>query len=352
MLSTGCRPSTAAPQASLQPRASVTFLGFTNDGSGTQLASFAITNRSQIAVVREPKFLICGPRPPYGWAPISGGLLPGGRVLDVGASEIVTIKPPATQTAWRVTFYICNDFGIKRQIRATRRFLRLPSKYVTATYQADSGRIEGQPESDLQRVATLAAISNAVKVASGLRVGMPGPDVSKYMREHGKTQTDVRFISLDRDRTMTCPYPLTGTATLMLEMHSTNAPFGLFGWRDPVLDRAHIQYQGVDIISVTLTNGTVPGIPAKFAKTGDKTTLTPEQAGSLAQQLANERAQTLYNCQPFYKVQPARLADSHWSWHQLQGQAKGDMEAKVEFKQDGAEPNVSVMRLESLPDIP
>ncbi len=158
LLSTACRPSAPAPPVSLQPHASVTFLGYTNDASGIRLASFAVTNQSQIAVVREAKYLICGEMPLRGWAPMSGGLLPRGRVLKVGSSEIVSIKPPVTQTAWRVTFYIRNDFGMKRLIRATQRFLGRPSKYPSITYGADSPRIESQLQSDFQRLAKDAGL--------------------------------------------------------------------------------------------------------------------------------------------------------------------------------------------------
>ena len=77
--------------------------------------------------------------------------------------------------------------------------------------------------------------------------------------------------------------------------------------------------------------------------------LTSEQAGSLAQELANEKAQSLYHCQPFQRAQPAQFIEGHWTWHQIQGQGKGDVEAQVEFKANGADPKVSVMRLESVP---
>jgi hypothetical protein len=102
--------------------------------------------------------------------------------------------------------------------------------------------------------SNLVTISNAVKLASGLRVGMPQADVQKYMQDHGMTQTNVYSISLDRGRTLTYPYPLAAGASLMLDMHCTNAPPGLFGWKDPVLDRAYIQSQGANIISIALTN--------------------------------------------------------------------------------------------------
>lgn len=103
--------------------------------------------------------------------------------------------------------------------------------------------------------SNLMSISNAVKIASGLRVGMLGTDVTKYMAGHGMLQSNIYSVSVDRGRTLTCPYPLAGTFSLMLEMHCTSAPPGLFGWSNPVLDRAYIQSQGTNVISITLTNG-------------------------------------------------------------------------------------------------
>jgi hypothetical protein len=85
---------------------------------------------------------------------------------------------------------------------------------------------------------------------------MAGADVWKYMQDHGTVQTNIYFISLDRGRTMACPYPLEGGATLMLDMHCTKGPAqGLFGWSDPVFDRAYIQCPGAEPISITPSNG-------------------------------------------------------------------------------------------------
>src|ERR1035437_2678403 len=81
-------------------------------------------------------------------------------------------------------------------------------------------------------------------------------------------------------------------------------------------------------------------------------TLTADQAGSLAQQLANEKAQVLYNCQPFHGGPPARFVGGHWAWHHLQARGQGDMESTVEFKANGAEPRVTVVLLESRPRLP
>jgi len=106
----------------------------------------------------------------------------------------------------------------------------------------------------------LVSISNGVRIASGLLVGMSAPDVQKYMHEHGMTNefeglTNMFSISLDRGRTLISPYPLAGGATLMLQMHCTKPPpSGLFGWSHPVLDGARIQGQGDKVTPIALTN--------------------------------------------------------------------------------------------------
>ena len=104
--------------------------------------------------------------------------------------------------------------------------------------------------------SNLVTISNAVKIASGLRVGMSKIDVDKYMRDHGMSQTNVYSISLDRGRTLDCPYPLACSATsLVLAMECSQPPTsGLFSWKNPLLKGAYIQSQGANIIFSTLTN--------------------------------------------------------------------------------------------------
>jgi hypothetical protein len=77
------------------------------------------------------------------------------------------------------------------------------------------------------------------------------------------------------------------------------------------------------------------------------TTLTAEQAGTLARQLANAKAQALFNSQPFRGGPPAQLVRGHWIWHDLRGQGSGDIEASVEFAVDGTNPDVSVTRLDN-----
>lgn len=77
------------------------------------------------------------------------------------------------------------------------------------------------------------------------------------------------------------------------------------------------------------------------------TPLTADQAGALAQQLANGKAQALFHCQPFHDGPPARFVQGHWTWHRLQAQGQGDLEATVEFEANGAKPKISVEQLDS-----
>lgn len=104
--------------------------------------------------------------------------------------------------------------------------------------------------------SNLVSISNAVKVAAGLDVGMTWADTDNHMQQHGMMQTNVFWMSLDRGRTMSRAYPLAGVGTsLMLEFECSQPPkSGLFGWKNPLLKRAYIQSQGDNIMSITLTN--------------------------------------------------------------------------------------------------
>ena len=129
-------------RAASSPNASVNFLGYTNDASGARLARFAVTNLSDIAVARSPKCLVCVAAPVGGWMPHSGVLLAAGSVLGVGASEIITIKPPTTLSPWRVSLYVSDEVGLawagKRFINAALHLIGRPGRYGAATRQVDS----------------------------------------------------------------------------------------------------------------------------------------------------------------------------------------------------------------------
>jgi len=77
------------------------------------------------------------------------------------------------------------------------------------------------------------------------------------------------------------------------------------------------------------------------------TRLTAAQAGALAHKLANDRAQVLYQCQPFRADSPAEFVEGRWVWHNLRGQGRGDLEATVELTEDGSKSSVLVRRLDS-----
>jgi hypothetical protein len=76
-------------------------------------------------------------------------------------------------------------------------------------------------------------------------------------------------------------------------------------------------------------------------------TLTSRQATDLAQNLANDKAETLYNCRPFLNSPSAQLVEGFWIWRETRGQGQVDLEAEVKFAKDGGNPSVSVVLLDS-----
>src|SRR4051812_43676748 len=62
------------------PKISVTLLGYTNDATGSQLATFAVTNLSQTAVIREAGYWIQSPGTvPQNGSNISWNLFTAGK---------------------------------------------------------------------------------------------------------------------------------------------------------------------------------------------------------------------------------------------------------------------------------
>jgi hypothetical protein len=70
--------------------------------------------------------------------------------------------------------------------------------------------------------------------------------------------------------------------------------------------------------------------------THPKAAITAEQAGTIAMQLANDKAFSLYHCRPFQGGQPARFETGHWIWFTRQGFGHADFEAQVELAANGA----------------
>ena len=76
-------------------------------------------------------------------------------------------------------------------------------------------------------------------------------------------------------------------------------------------------------------------------------TLNVEEASRLAQQLANQRAQILFQLQPFRNGPQARFTAGRWEWRDQRGYGHGDMEARVSFDPNGSRPDVEVLLLDS-----
>jgi hypothetical protein len=75
--------------------------------------------------------------------------------------------------------------------------------------------------------------------------------------------------------------------------------------------------------------------------------LTAEQAQRISVQLANDKASTLYHCQPFGSGQPAHFAQGRWVWADRQGYGNGDIEAAVELAANGSTNDVDLKLLDS-----
>ncbi len=93
------------------------------------------------------------------------------------------------------------------------------------------------------------------------------------------------------------------------------------------------------IISIALL---VAGCASKPATRPE---LTMAEAGILAQQLANIKAQSIYQCSPFNRTVLAQWVPEGWYWHDRRGWGTSDYEATVKLASDGTKPEVTVVRL-------
>ena len=75
--------------------------------------------------------------------------------------------------------------------------------------------------------------------------------------------------------------------------------------------------------------------------------LTTEQATTIAMRLANDKASTLYQHQPFVAGQPAQFVAGHWLWVARQGFGHGDIQARVELARDGSTNHVDLQLYDS-----
>ena len=96
-----------------RPNISITFLGYTNDATGTRLAKIAVTNmNASIIFVYEPHIELQAPTDPRGYEDYFSGVnCSWHSTLDRGASGSFTIPPPTNQSPWRLSFYVYPDRG-------------------------------------------------------------------------------------------------------------------------------------------------------------------------------------------------------------------------------------------------
>jgi hypothetical protein len=86
---------------------------------------------------------------------------------------------------------------------------------------------------------------------------------------------------------------------------------------------------------------------AGCANTHQSSSLTAEQAKTVAIRLANDKASSLYHRQPFRDGQSAQFVAGHWLWVEQQGFGRGDFQVTVELAADGSTNNVDLQLLDN-----
>ncbi|MCI0539087.1 MAG: hypothetical protein L0Z50_28095 [Verrucomicrobiales bacterium] len=94
-----------------EPQASVTFLGYTNDATGTRLATFVHSNLNSFVVRRRAHYWIELPTSAGGTNQASCWFS-SGNDLKARAFEIVAVPGPTNQPSWRVSLSVTPDVGI------------------------------------------------------------------------------------------------------------------------------------------------------------------------------------------------------------------------------------------------
>jgi hypothetical protein len=90
---------------------------------------------------------------------------------------------------------------------------------------------------------------------------------------------------------------------------------------------------------------------AGCASPRQSTYITPDQAKTLAVNLSNDKAFTVYGCRPFHDGEPAIFIDGRWVWSDLGGVAAYDVEASVELAADGSTNRVELKALYNKGDL-
>ncbi len=76
--------------------------------------------------------------------------------------------------------------------------------------------------------------------------------------------------------------------------------------------------------------------------------LNPEQAKTIALRLANDKAFTLYHCQPFHDGEHVCFIKDRWEWSGQVPMGCADLEATVVLAEDGSTNQVSFQTLVNL----
>jgi hypothetical protein len=91
-------------------------------------------------------------------------------------------------------------------------------------------------------------------------------------------------------------------------------------------------------------------VPAGCNTSEKRTALSAMQAQTLAVQLANDKADTLFHRRPFQGEQPAHLEHGRWIWTDSRGVGLRDFRARVELAADGSTNFVDVILWDSALD--
>ena len=99
-----------------KPNIAITFLGYTNNPTGSRLATFSVKNLDGSAV---------NAWGPFVWLKTNTNIIgfaqPGstdvGGLLNPGALKVITLPPPTNSMPWKIEIRADHDFGTWREIK-------------------------------------------------------------------------------------------------------------------------------------------------------------------------------------------------------------------------------------------
>jgi hypothetical protein len=125
------------------PNVSVSFLGYTNDSTGSRLATFVVKNLEGSSVlVLAPIVSILTPTNEVGRG-VAGGMV----LVEAHTSRILAVPDPPTTATWRIHLRVTADFGTWREIKSFVMYkllsVGLKPKYGNMPYSIDGTWIKG-----------------------------------------------------------------------------------------------------------------------------------------------------------------------------------------------------------------